>query len=119
MDSRPVKGFFSSLLGSDRVVVVKQHFGNRREAHPIVQQYQRVGAAEVAGQVDQVAAGYAVQEAGADHACSRIASGQVSNGFSGFPQSQGIPCRLPAGTSVIIESGCFAVVLTWNAPASA
>src|ERR1019366_3772175 len=67
--------------GSDRVVVQKQHLGDGRAAHANVQQDQRVGSTgqavrngTVAGQLDQIAAGFAVEEARTDHAGSRIAS---------------------------------------------
>jgi len=60
---------------ADRVVIEKQYFADRRAAQAIVQQNKRVGAAgepmrggAVAGQVDQVAAGFAVKEAGTDPA---------------------------------------------------
>ena len=64
-----------SVPDPDRVAVEKQHFGDRLTAHSLVQQHQRVGATgqpvrggTVAGQLNQVAAGIAVQEARADHA---------------------------------------------------
>jgi hypothetical protein len=44
----------------------------------------------IAGQLNQVAARFAVQEASADHPSSRIASRPVGKRFSGFPQSRGI-----------------------------
>jgi hypothetical protein len=60
--------------GPDGVAVEQQHFGDRLTAHAFVQQHQRVGAASqavrgrtVAGQLNQVAARFAVQEARADH----------------------------------------------------
>jgi hypothetical protein len=60
--------------GPDRVVVQKQHLGDRLTAHAVVQQHQRVGAARqpvrggpVAGQLDQVVSRFGVQEAAADH----------------------------------------------------
>ena len=60
--------------GPDCVAVQKQHFGDRLTAHSLVQQQQRIGAAgqpvlggTVAGQLNQVASRFAVQEARADH----------------------------------------------------
>src|SRR5208337_3284932 len=68
----------------DRVVVHKQHPGDRLAAHAVVQQNQRVGAARqpmhggpVASQLDQVLSRFGVQEATADHGGTRIASSAV------------------------------------------
>jgi hypothetical protein len=74
--------------GSDRVVVEQQRLSDRLTAHASVQQHQRVGAARqavrgrtVAGQLNQVDARAAVQEARADHGSSRIASADVGKQF--------------------------------------
>src|SRR5271167_2670602 len=80
----------------DCVVVKQQHFSDRLTAQFIVQQCQRVGAAgqamlggTVAGQLNQVASRFAIQEPRADHGSSRIASTPIGK-FAGFLQSRGI-----------------------------
>src|SRR5258708_28583352 len=67
------------MPGADRIVVQKEHLGDRLAAHPIVQQQQGIGPPRqsvshrpISGQFNQVATRFGVKEAGADHAMTRI-----------------------------------------------
>src|ERR1700678_3879834 len=69
------------MPGADRIVVQKEHLGDRLAAHPIVQQQQGIGPPRqsvshrpVSGQLHQVATRFGVKEAGADHAMTRVAT---------------------------------------------
>src|ERR1019366_918710 len=88
------------IPGPDGVIVEKQHFGDGRTAHPIVQQHQRIGAAgppvrgrAVTRQLVQVAAGFAVQKARADHGDGRIEPGPVGKRFFRISAESGYSCR--------------------------
>src|SRR3984957_983033 len=68
------------MPGADRIVVQKEHLGDRLATHPTVQQQQgigpprpSVGPRPILGQFNQVATRFSVKEAGADHAMTRTA----------------------------------------------
>src|SRR5882757_11176834 len=67
------------MPGADRIVVQKEHLGDRLAAHPIVKQQQGIGPPRqsvshrpISGQFNQVSTRFGVKEAGADHAMTRI-----------------------------------------------
>ena len=77
----------------DRVVVEQQHFSNSLTAQPVVQQYERVGAASqamlrrtVAGQFNQAALRFVVQEPWAIMGEAESPQSRLTR-FAGFPQS--------------------------------
>src|ERR1700756_2727638 len=69
------------MPGADRIVVEKEHLGDRFAVQPIVEQQQGIGPPRqsvshrpISGQFNQVATRFGVKEAGADHAMTRIAA---------------------------------------------
>src|ERR1700733_8718343 len=68
------------MPGADRIVVEKEHLGDRFAVQPIVEQQQGIGPPRqsvshrpISGQFNQVATRFGVKEAGADHAMTTIA----------------------------------------------
>ena len=73
----------------------------------VIEQHQRVGAPPqpvsgrtVAGQLDQVTAGFAVKEPGADHAETRLAPELVGKRFLRIPGESGYNKQLNVCTGV-------------------
>src|SRR5476649_37172 len=76
------------IPGADGVVVQQQDFRDIAATHPIIQQHQCIGApgqpvshGAIAAQLNQVATRYGVEEAGSDHAMTRIAAELIRKGL--------------------------------------
>ncbi len=80
----------------DRVIVDEQHPGGGLAGHTVIQKQDRVGPPRqtvrhrpVTGQFDQVFTQFGVEEAGADHARTRIAAELIRKGFFRVPAESG------------------------------